>query len=50
MPELAASVREAIAVSWSFRLTAGKLTFGLAVVLRLFWIVLFLAATVGLLG
>ena len=49
-PEFAASVREALAVSRSFRLPTGKLTFSLAVMLRIFWIALFLAVTVGLLG
>ena len=50
MTELGASLKEAFDVGRSFRLPPNRLTFGVAVAIRLFWIGLFVAVTVGLFG
>ena len=50
MTELTSSLKEALDVGRSFRLPPTRFTFGIAVAIRLFWIALFLAVTVGLMG
>lgn len=50
MTELTLSLRETVEAMLTFRLPPTRFTFATAVAFRLFWIALFLGATVGLWG